>query len=65
MKIQTKTARLQMHEILHKKKMKTCFHSQLYANFQEFLRRAINTSAAKSDCSRIYRSLPNATTVKI
>ena len=37
MTIQTKIAKLPMHENLYKMLMKTFFHSHFYANFHEFL----------------------------
>ena len=40
MKIRTKIAKLQMHEIFIKMWIKMCFHSHFHANFREFLRRA-------------------------
>ena len=42
MKIQTKMAKLQMHKNVNE----TCFHSHFYANFHEFLRRAIKATNA-------------------
>ena len=38
-KIQTKIAKLQIHENCIKMWMKTCFHSHFYANFHEFYER--------------------------
>ena len=46
MKIQRKIAKLQMHENLYKNVNENIFHSRVYANFHEFLWRAIKVTNA-------------------